>query len=214
MRLVIFGIGGFGRELVDPCLAIMDQGKPHFDPTIKSVVFADQNCATPEVLGLAVIHPDEIKAGDNFILAVGDSAARQRLDQKCREQGAQPYSLRAPTAVIGRQVSVGEGAVLCDFTMITASAQIGDQFQCNIYSYVAHDCIIGDFVTFAPRVCCNGNVHIGDHAYIGTGAVIKQGTPDKPLLIGKGAVVGMGAVVTKDVPEGAVVIGNPARTRE
>ncbi len=36
-----------------------------------------------------------------------------------------------------------------------------------------------------------------DHAYIGTGAVIKQGTPDQPLVIGKGAVVGMGAVVTK-----------------
>ncbi len=41
---------------------------------------------------------------------------------------------------------------------------------------------------------------LNDHAYIGTGAVIKQGTPDKPLMIGKGAVVGMGAVVTKSVP--------------
>jgi acetyltransferase-like isoleucine patch superfamily enzyme len=41
------------------------------------------------------------------------------------------------------------------------------------------------------------NIHIEDHAYIGTGAIIKQGTPDKPLVIGKGAVIGMGAVVTK-----------------
>ncbi len=45
----------------------------------------------------------------------------------------------------------------------------------------------------------------------GQWAVIKQGTPDKPLIIGKGAIVGMGAVVTKDVPAGAVVVGNPAR---
>lgn len=95
--------------------------------------------------------------------------------------------------------------------LVTASARIGRQFQCNIYSYVAHDCMIGDFVTFAPKVCCNGNVHIGDFAYVGTGAVIKQGVPGKPLRIGAGAVIGMGAVVTKDVPEGAVVIGNPAR---
>jgi hypothetical protein len=165
-------------------------------------------------LGLTVIHPDEIKAGDKFVLAVGDSDARQRIEMNCCEQGAQPYSLRAPTSLIGRQISLGEGAVLCDYTIITASALIGDQFQCNIFSYVAHDCIIGDFVTFAPRVCCNGNVHIGDHAYIGTGAVIRQGSPDKPLIIGKRAVVGMGAVVTKDVPDGAVVVGNPARPRE
>ena len=97
--------------------------------------------------------------------------------------------------------------------MVTASARIGLQFQCNIYSYVAHDCVIGDFVTFAPSVCCNGNVHVQDFAYIGTGAVLKQGTADKPLVIGAGAIVGMGAVVTKDVEPGAVVVGNPAKPR-
>ena len=103
--------------------------------------------------------------------------------------------------------------MFCPRAMVTTSAKIGRQFQCNIYSYVAHDCVIGDYVTFAPNVSCNGNVRVGDHAYIGTGAVIKQGTLDKPLVIGAGAVVGMGAVVTKDVEPGAVVIGNPAKPR-
>ena len=46
---------------------------------------------------------------------------------------------------------------------------------------------------------------------IGAGAMIKQGTPDQPLVIGVGAIVGMGAVVTKSVPAGATVVGNPAR---
>ena len=71
--------------------------------------------------------------------------------------------------------------------------------------------MVGDFVTFAPRVCCNGNVVIEDGAYIGTGALLKQGSPDKPDVIGKGAVVGMGSVVTNDVPPGVTVVGNPAR---
>ena len=34
-----------------------------------------------------------------------------------------------------------------------------------------------DTLTFAPGVKCNGNVLIEDHAYIGTGAVLKQGKP-------------------------------------
>jgi acetyltransferase-like isoleucine patch superfamily enzyme len=71
--------------------------------------------------------------------------------------------------------------------------------------------VIGDFVTFAPGVKCNGNVVIEDHAYIGAGAVIKQGVPGVPLVIGRGAVVGMGAVVTNSVPAGTTVVGNPAR---
>jgi acetyltransferase-like isoleucine patch superfamily enzyme len=83
--------------------------------------------------------------------------------------------------------------------------------EVHIFSYVAHDCYIGDHVTFAPRVNCNGNLHIEDFAYIGTGAMLRQGNPDKPLRIGKGATIGMGAVVTKDVAPGAVVVGKPAR---
>ena len=103
-----------------------------------------------------------------------------------------------------------QGAILCPFVTLTSNIQIGRHFHANLYSYVEHDCVIGDFVTFAPGVHCNGNVVIEDGAYIGAGAVIKQGLPGKPLVIGAGAVVGMGAVVTKSVPSGATVVGNPA----
>jgi acetyltransferase-like isoleucine patch superfamily enzyme len=106
---------------------------------------------------------------------------------------------------------IGEGVILCDHTLVTSNARIGRFFHANIYSYVAHDCVIGDYVTFAPSVHCNGNVHIHRHAYIGTGAILKQGSPERPLVIGEGAVVGMGAVVTKDVPAHTTVVGNPAR---
>lgn len=94
---------------------------------------------------------------------------------------------------------------------LTSNIKIGRYFHTNIYSYVEHDCQIGDYVTFAPSVKCNGNVVIENNAYIGTGAIIRQGKPGKPLVIGKHAIVGMGAVVTKDVPAGVTVVGNPAR---
>jgi len=111
-------------------------------------------------------------------------------------------------------IELAAGAALSPFVSITSNIKIGKCFHANLYSYVEHDCVIGDYVTFAPGVKCNGNIHIEDHAYIGSGAVIKQGTPDQPLVIGKGAVVGMGAVVTKSVPAGVTVVGNPARILE
>ena len=109
------------------------------------------------------------------------------------------------------EVQIGEGAILCPFVKLGGNICIGKHFHANLYSYVTHDCEVGDYVTFAPGVMCNGNVVVQDHAYIGAGAMIKQGQLGKPLVIGRGAVVGMGAVVTKSVPPGATVVGNPAR---
>lgn len=67
------------------------------------------------------------------------------------------------------------GTVFSPFITIAANITIGKCSHANLYSYFEHDCVIGDYVTFAPRVSCNGNIH--DYAYIGASAVIKQGTP-------------------------------------
>ncbi|WP_373486749.1 acetyltransferase [Blastomonas sp.] len=144
-------------------------------------------------------------------LAIAASDLRVRLAHRCHDAGVGLAEARAENVVQMDAVSIGEGACLSHFVTLTSNIRIGRCFHANLYSYVEHDCVIGDFVTFAPKVMCNGNVHIGDHAYIGTGAIIRQGTPDRPLVIGAGAIVGMGAVVTKDVPPGATVVGNPAR---
>ena len=108
-------------------------------------------------------------------------------------------------------MKIGEGTILSPFVTLTSNIQIGQYFQANLYSYVEHDCVIGDFVNFAPAVKCKGYIIIEDHAYIGAGAVIKQGAPENPLVIEVGTVIGMGAVVTKSVAPGDKVAGNPAK---
>ena len=114
----------------------------------------------------------------------------------------------APGAIVSRHSEIGIGSVLCDHVIVEPASRIGRHFHGNIYSYVAHECVIGDFVTFAPRVSCNGNVHIRDHVTVGTGASFRQGTPDRPLVIGERAVIQMGAVITRDVPADAVIKAN------
>ena len=58
---------------------------------------------------------------------------------------------------------------------------------------------------------CNGNVHIANNVYVGTGAIIFPGDNDNPLYIGENAKIAAGAVVTKNIPDNVTVFGNPAR---
>jgi len=150
----------------------------------------------------------------SVLIAIANSQVREKLANKLQQDQMTLWSVQADNVVLMDEIEIASGAALSPFVTLTSNIKVGKCFHVNLYSYVEHDCIIGDYVTFAPGVKCNGNIHIEDHAYIGTGAVIKQGTPDKPLVIGKGAVVGMGAVVTKSVPAGVTVVGNPARILE
>ena len=208
----VYGASGFGKE-------VMPLARQQY-PTLEKqqFVFIDDSGAGTSLNGYQVLsyedflkYPDQKKA---VTIAIANSQVREKLVKRLTEDQIQHLNIHASNTVILDEVQIGEGSLLCPFTCLTSNIKIGKFFHANIYSYVAHDCVIGDYVTFAPGVKCNGNIQIEDHAYIGTGAVIKQGTPDQPLIIGRGAVVGMGAVVTKSVPPGVTVIGNPARILE
>ena len=122
---------------------------------------------------------------------------------------------KQPGDVIKRdEIVIDDGAIFMPFTTVTSNVKIGKFFHANMYSYVAHDCVVGDFVTFGAHVQCNGRVMVGDHAYIGSGAIIRPGTPEAPMVIGEGATIGMGAVVTKSVLPHTTVVGNPASVLE
>lgn len=207
----IYGASGFGREvlpLVRAQLKLVDA----------ELVFVDDGYVGSSMNGYKVLGYQQFLAEEapekQVVFAIANSAVREKLALRCAADNISMLTVLADNVVVLDEVSVGEGAIFCHFTQLTSNIRIGKYFHANIYSYVAHDCVIGDYVTFAPAVRCNGNVVIEDHAYIGTGAVIKQGSPGKPLVIGKGAVVGMGAVVTKDVPPGVTVVGNPAKVFE
>jgi sugar O-acyltransferase (sialic acid O-acetyltransferase NeuD family) len=202
----VYGASGFGREVLP---LVREQYAE------AQLCFVDDGSQETQLNGYTIYTYQDFLALPNtdksVAFAIANSQVREVLEAKCKQDDLTIISVKASNSVVLDQVEIGEGAVLCHFTQLTSNIKIGKQFHANIYSYVAHDCVIGDYVTFAPKVQCNGNVHIEDHAYIGAGAIIKQGTPSKPLVIGKGAVVGMGAVVTKSVAPGVTVIGNPAR---
>ena len=208
-RYAIFGAGGFGREVLEILLQ-----SDWFDRQL--AIFVDLFALDGQSLnGIPVASEQEVLGlpgqANKAAVAIANPKVRASVVERLEGTGWAPMMVQARTAEVVGAVSIGPGAILCQNSLITDNAKIGSWFHLNYFSYVAHDCVIGDFVTFAPRVSCNGNVTIEDGVFVGAGAVIRPGTPDKPLRIGAGAIIGAGAVVIDDVPEGATVVGNPAR---
>lgn len=214
--LAIYGAGGFGREImpmVNTGATLLNS--QHKRVTIRRSFFVETSPTSPSVNGYDLISETSMigmkQSGVLFSIAIADSHIREEIYNRMTNEQFEPCSIYDKTSILHSSSIIGPGAILSHLAVITANTKIGKFFHGNYHSYVAHDCFLGDFVTFAPGASCNGNVQIEDHVYVGANATIKQGTSHHPLHIGKNAIIGMGAVVIDDVPENTIVVGNPAR---
>lgn len=80
---------------------------------------------------------------------------------------------------------------------------LGEETVTDSLVYIAHDVQIGRRVQICALANILGRTIVGDEAYIGPSAVVKNG-----LILSPRARISIGAVVTQDVPEGATVSGN------
>ena len=88
--------------------------------------------------------------------------------------------------LLSQNVTIGEGSIICARFTATCDIEIGHSFHGNIGGLIEHDCRVGDFVTFSPGAICNGNVIIENNVFIGSGAIIRNGDLERPLVIGGG----------------------------
>jgi sugar O-acyltransferase (sialic acid O-acetyltransferase NeuD family) len=208
----IIGAGGIGRVIMAWLADALAHGSEAHE---RRLVFVVEGApASPEVNGYPLLSLGAflaLEAPRRFTVGIGDGRVRERIAGICLGAGIEPMTIVSRHAVIFDGDGVGVGAVFGPFSSVSVDATIGRFFQAHSHAHVSHDCAIGDFVTFASAVQCLGHVTVGDHAFLGAGALIRQGAAGAPLRIGEGAVVGMGAVVLEDVEPHTTVVGNPAR---
>ena len=82
---------------------------------------------------------------------------------------------------------------------------VGSDSLYMVGAHVAHDCIVGDRVTFANNATLGGHVQVGDFVFMGGLCAVHQFT-----RIGRYSFVGGGGVVTKDIIPYGSVWGNHA----
>jgi len=83
--------------------------------------------------------------------------------------------------------------------------RVGSDSLYMVGAHVAHDCMVGNNVTFANSATLGGHVQVGDFVFMGGLSAVHQFT-----RIGRYAFVGGGGVVTKDIIPYGSVWGNHA----
>jgi len=210
-QIAIYGGGGFAREVAWLVEDISSDVNP-----FQVACFIDDNEANHgQILnGIPVMGLEEARArfpSAQVVSGIGSPQTREKTMAKAKAAGFASATLVHPRVERSRWITFGPGAVVCAGNILTVNITVGAHVQINLDCTIGHDVVMGDYTTLAPGVHVSGWVHFGKRVYVGTGAVILQGTRDAPLTIGDDAVIGAGAVVTRPVPSGVTVVGVPAK---
>lgn len=208
-KIVIVGIGGFGREVHDVVDAINAEHR-----TWEVIGYVDENASDVnrelvgrrgfDVLGDLSVLADlrAVRA----VIGIGSGAARRHIDGQLTQWGVESATLVHPAATLGYDVRLGPGSVICAGARLTTNISLGRHVHVNINSTVGHDSVLANYVTVNPLVAVSGWVEIGEEAMLGTHSAILQN-----LTVGPRSIVGAGSCVVRDVPTDTVVKGVPAR---
>lgn len=206
--IAIFGVGGFGREVL---ALIKDINK--VKPTWNIVGFFDDGYEK----GVMVNGYSNLgKTGElnnwktpiSLAVSIGSPGIKKKILDKITNPLVDYPTLIHPSVWIGDKefVEIGRGCIICAGVMITTNVEIKDFVILNLQCTVGHDTVINSNAAFMPSVNISGEVNIGEGVYVGTGAkIINQ------IEIGEYTIVGAGAVVAKNLPAHCTAVGVPAK---
>jgi sugar O-acyltransferase (sialic acid O-acetyltransferase NeuD family) len=207
--LVVVGAGGFGRETVEAVRAMTSNGAAwrllgylDDDPSLTGTTID----GVPILAGIAEAAN---LPNASFVISTGrpdNYRSRLQIVERLNFAVDRYATIIHPAAAISTSSRIGPGSVLLACTVLTAAVQIGAHVVVMPHVTLTHDDIVEDFATLASGAAAGGRVRIGRCAYIGSGALIREGR-----TVGDYSLIGMGAVVTVDVPPRQVWTGVPAR---
>ncbi|MCL4555157.1 MAG: acetyltransferase [Actinobacteria bacterium] len=196
MDVVIFGAGGYSREVADVVVAA--------GYTIAA--FQDDFAEGPHIpTGLPVIRIPDSSICKQAVCAIGDVQARANCWHSWVKE-LEFITLIHPSACVSRYSAIGAGSQVMQNVVVNAQARVGVNVILNVGCVVAHDVSVGAHTHIAPGVLLSGASTVGTRTLVGAGAVLLPG-----IHVGSDCVIGAGAVVTRNIPDNSKVFGVPAR---
>ena len=193
----IFGAGGHGKVVADVVGAMDYHLKCVYDNNPKAEAIAGVSVSDAATVGLI---------DTPVIITVGNNLTRKNIAEDLEKKGIIFETAIHPSAIIAKDVKIGEGSVVFHGAIIQSGAVIGKHCIINSGAIIEHDCKIGDYAHISPGATLCGMVTVGEGTWIGASSVVIQ-----CLKIGKWSVIGAGSVVIRNLGDNVVAAGNPAK---
>jgi sugar O-acyltransferase (sialic acid O-acetyltransferase NeuD family) len=200
-RILVVGAGGFGREVVHWAR----DAWPAASSRIAGFLAADGGGDGP----LPVIaDPDDFEPspGDGLLLAIGIPMVRRRVAESLVSRGGRFLTLVHPSAMVVPSATVGEGSILCPYSIVSDAARVGRFTLLNYHASLGHDASTGDFSVLSPYATLGGGAHVGADVFMGLHASVAPGKS-----VGASSRVSANSACLADVPTGSIVFGVPGR---
>jgi sugar O-acyltransferase (sialic acid O-acetyltransferase NeuD family) len=210
----LYGAGGFGKEVMSLLPSILPKLFPGTNYDQIKLCFIDDDLSLSTVLDKEVISLTKFLESNQrelyYGITIADPATRKLIASKLKNTSAKALKLIFNNSLILSHSHIEPGVIIMPGVTISTSVSIGMFTHVNFNSYIAHDCKLDSFVTISPHVVCCGNTEIKECAFIGAGAIIKQGSANQPRYVGVNSKLGIGSNLLKDLPNNQTYTGNPA----
>lgn len=204
-RILIVGAGGFGREV----LQWARDAWPEDCDRIGGFLSADADILKGSECGVSIVgFPDghSPAPGEKLLLAIGVPYVRRQVAESLLARGAEFVTLVHPTAIVSPSARIGEGSILCPYSIVSDSAHLGRFVAMNYHTSLGHDASAGDFAVLSPYATLGGHAHIEDDVFLGLHASIGPGK-----TVGARSKVSANSCVLSSTPADSLVYGVPGR---
>ena len=204
-NIIIVGAGGFGREMlgyVRDCISAGAQWR------LKGFLDDNPNALQGYRYETKIISSIESylpSPDDTLVCAIGTPKIKKEKVEKLLERGAKFTTLVHPTAYVGPNVVLGEGAVICPRVSLTCDISIGKFALLNVATGCGHDSTIGDFASVSGFCDITGFCKVGEGAFLASHVSMIPNSE-----VGRWARVGIGSSVIANIRDNESAFGNPA----
>ena len=209
--LIIYGAGGFGREIA--CLV---HAINQIEPRWSLLGFIDDGLAVGTENEYGTVLGDittlqGINEPTALVIAIASPQIIEKLTRKITNPNIWFPNIIAPDVLFFDQNSfkTGNGNIITFSCRISCNITLGDFNILNGQVSLGHDVKLGSYNVLMPETRISGESHIGNSNFFGVRSLVLQG-----IKIGNNTRIGAASVILRNTKNNSLYIGNPAKKTE